>query len=72
MARLSDPHFATLSGYGRMGFLASHLNTSVPCWRAYCDETLEGETALSAVARLQSSTWWLNRLRRMHAAGASI
>ena len=67
MARLSDPHFATLSGYGRMGFLASHLNTSVPCWRAYCDETLEGETALSAVARLQSSTWWLNRLRRIHA-----
>ena len=67
MARTEDPHFSTLSGYGRMGFLASHLNTNVPAWRAYCDETLEAETALSAVARLQSSTWWLNRLRRMHA-----
>jgi len=67
MARTEDPYFATLSGYGRIGFLASHLNTSVPAWRAYCDETLEAETALSAVARLQTPAWWLNRLRRMHA-----
>lgn len=67
MARTSDPHFATLSGYGRMGFLANHLKTSVPCWTAYCKEELEAEDALKAVARLQSPQWWLNRLRRMHA-----
>lgn len=67
MARTSDPHFATLSGYGRMGFLANHLKTPVPCWTAYCKEELEAEDALKAVARLQSPQWWLNRLRRMHA-----
>lgn len=67
MARTSDPHFATLSGYGRMGFLANHLKTPVPCWTDYCKEELEAEDALKAVARLQSPQWWLNRLRRMHA-----
>lgn len=67
MARSSDPHFSTLSGYGRMGFLVSHLNVPVPCWTAYCKEELEGEEALGAVARLQSPQWWLNRLRRINA-----
>lgn len=66
-ARTTDPHFSTLSAYGRMGFLASHLNTAVPGWSAYCSEELEGEDALKCVARLQSPQWWLNRLRRMHA-----
>ncbi|WP_313396988.1 replication endonuclease [Atlantibacter hermannii] len=65
--RTTDPHFSTLSAYGRMGFLASHLNTAVPGWTAYCNEELEGEDALKCVARLQSPQWWLNRLRRMHA-----
>ncbi|QPB31313.1 replication endonuclease [Citrobacter amalonaticus] len=65
-SRTSDPHFSTLSGYGRMGFLASHLKTPVPGWEAYCKEELEAEDALKAVARLQSPQWWLNRLRRMH------
>ncbi len=65
--RTADPHFSTLSGYGRIGFLASHLNTAVPGWTAYCNEELEGEDALKCVARLQSPQWWLNRLRRMHA-----
>lgn len=66
LARTADPHFATLSGYGRMGFLVSHLNMPVPCWTAYCKEELEGEEALNAVARLQSPQWWLNRLRRIN------
>ena len=65
--RTADPHFSTLSGYGRIGFLASHLNTAVPGWTAYCNEELEGEDAIKCVARLQSPQWWLNRLRRMHA-----
>ncbi|MDM2835736.1 replication endonuclease [Citrobacter sp. Cpo091] len=67
LKRTSDPHFSALSGYGRIGFLASHLNTPIPCWSAYCKEELEGEEALNAVARLQSPQWWLNRLRRIHA-----
>ncbi|MCX9067680.1 replication endonuclease [Citrobacter portucalensis] len=66
LARTADPHFATLSGYGRMGFLVSHLNMPIPCWTAYCKEELEGEEALNAVARLQSPQWWLNRLRRIN------
>lgn len=65
--RTADPHFSTLSAYGRMGFLASHLNTPVPGWSLYCNEELEAEDALKSVARLQSPQWWLNRLRRMHA-----
>nr|WP_244207869.1 replication endonuclease [Citrobacter gillenii] len=66
LARTADPHFSTLSGYGRMGFLVSHLNVPVPCWTAYCKEELEGEEALCAVARMQSPQWWLNRLRRIN------
>ncbi|EKQ6730616.1 replication endonuclease [Escherichia coli] len=64
--RTTNPHFSTVSAYGRMGFLASHLNTPVPGWTAYCNEELEGEDALKYVARMQSPQWWLNRLRRMH------
>ena len=67
LARTGDPEFAALSGYGRIGSLASHLKTPIPGWEAYCKEELEAEDALRAVLRLESPQWWLNRLRRIHA-----
>lgn len=61
-AQDADSHRATQSAYGRIGYLASHLNCGVPGWRAWRENTLTGERALQAAARLQSSPWWLNRL----------
>ncbi len=35
-------------------------------WSRYCEEKLEAEEALRAVARLQSEKWWLGKIRRIH------
>ncbi|HBR1366643.1 TPA: replication endonuclease [Klebsiella pneumoniae] len=67
LEQTSDPEIAALSGYGRIGWLVTHLNMTPPGWSAYCSETLEAEEALCAVSRLESPSWWLNRLRRLHA-----
>lgn len=65
LAKTSDPSCAALSGYGRIASLAAHLKTPVPGWAAYCNEELIAEDALRVVLRLESPTWWLNRLRRL-------
>ncbi|AYN26556.1 replication endonuclease [Buttiauxella sp. 3AFRM03] len=62
-----DLEMAVISGYGRIGYLASHLNMGVPCWTAYCNEELDAETALCAVSRMETPRWWLNKLRQIHA-----
>ncbi|KNA29568.1 replication protein [Pantoea ananatis] len=67
LACTGDAAFASVSGYGRIASLALVLNTSIPGWSAYSNQTLEPEDALRCVLRLESPTWWLNRLRRIHA-----
>ncbi|WP_316503751.1 replication endonuclease [Klebsiella michiganensis] len=65
LERTQNLEFSVISGYGRIGFLASHLKTGIPGWQAYCKEELEAEDALRAVSRLESPKWWTNRLRRI-------
>lgn len=65
-AHTDDPEFATLYSYGAVASKARHLNIPVPGWSAYCNESLEAEDALRAVARLQSEKWWSGKLKRAH------
>ncbi|NNS09335.1 replication endonuclease [Erwinia sp. JH02] len=66
LSRHGDYEFAIISGYGRAGWLITHLNMTAPGWRAYCKEELTADDALRCVARIESSAWWLRRLRRLH------
>ena len=61
-----DVEFAILSGYGRAGWLITHLNMTAPGWEKYCQEELTAEEALCAAARIETPAWWLRRLRRLH------
>lgn len=65
-ARTGDPEFATLYSYGAVASKASRLNIPIPGWGGYCNESLEAEDALRAVARLQSEKWWSGKLKRIH------
>ena len=68
--KTADVEFSTLYAYG---FIASKATASISRsgWSRYCEEKLEAEEALRAVARLQSEKWWLGKIRRIHDAGAS-
>lgn len=63
----ADLEFSTLYTYGYIASKAHTLNIPIPGWDDYCDEELEPEEALRAVARLQSEKWWLGKLKRIHA-----
>ncbi|HHA1961943.1 replication endonuclease [Enterobacter hormaechei] len=65
-AHSDDPEFSTIYSYGAVASKARHLNIPVPGWEAYCNESLEAEDALRAVARLQSEKWWSGKLKRAH------
>lgn len=65
-AKTANPAFSTLYSYGYIASKATALNIAIPAWASYCDEELEAEEALRAVARLQSEKWWLNKIRRIH------
>lgn len=64
--RHGDYEFAIISGFGRAGWLITHLNMTAPGWQAYCKEELSAEDALRGAARIESPSWWLRRLRRLH------
>lgn len=66
VGRHGDYEFAIISGYGRAGWLITHLNMTGPGWGAYCNEELTAEDALRCAARIESPAWWLRRLRRLH------
>ncbi|MBD8169544.1 replication endonuclease [Erwinia persicina] len=66
VGRHGDYEFAVISGYGRIGWLITHLNMTAPGWGAYCKEELTAEEALRCVARIESPAWWLRRLRSLH------
>ncbi|EQA4235385.1 replication endonuclease [Serratia marcescens] len=61
-----DVSFAVLYAYGRAGWVVSHLNMFAPGWGSYCDMELTDVDALRCMARLESPSWWLRRLKRMH------
>ncbi|WP_347813430.1 replication endonuclease [Serratia marcescens] len=65
-AAADDLAFAVIYAYGRIGYLAQHLNMFAPGWQQYCSGQLSAEDATRAVARLESPAWWLRRLRRLH------
>ncbi|AXF75321.1 replication endonuclease [Erwinia tracheiphila] len=62
----SDLSFSVICAYGRAAWLVSHLNMFAPGWGAYCNEELSDADALRCAARLESPSWWLRRLRRVH------
>lgn len=64
--KTADVEFSTLYAYGFIASKATALNIAIPGWDKYCDEDLEAEEALRAVARLQSEKWWLGKIRRIH------
>lgn len=64
--KTADVEFSTLYAYGYIASKATTLNIAIPAWGQYCDEELEAEEALRAVARLQSEKWWLGKIRRIH------
>jgi len=66
MEKYGDAEFSILSGYGRAAWLITHLNMTAPGWQKYCAEELTAEEALCAAARIESPSWWLRRLRKMH------
>ncbi|MDF7662383.1 replication endonuclease [Erwiniaceae bacterium L1_54_6] len=66
MEKYGDAEFSILSGYGRAGWLITHLNMTAPGWEKYCSEEMTTEEALCAAARIESPAWWLRRLRKMH------
>lgn len=64
--KTTDVEFSTIYAYGAIASKATTLNISIPAWGRYCDEKLEAEEALRAVARLQSEKWWLSKIRKIH------
>lgn len=64
--KTADVEFSTLYAYGFIASKATALNIAIPSWSRYCEEKLEAEEALRAVARLQSEKWWLGKIRRIH------
>jgi hypothetical protein len=60
-----DMSFAVIYSYGRAAWLVSHLKMIAPGWGKYCPEALTDIDALRAMARLESSAWWLRRLTRV-------
>lgn len=64
--KTADVEFSTLYAYGYIASKAMTLNIAIPGWSRYCEEVLEAEEALRAVARLQSEKWWLVKIRRIH------
>ncbi|WP_279511157.1 replication endonuclease [Klebsiella pneumoniae] len=64
--KTADVEFSTLYAYGYIASKATALNIAIPGWGRYCEEELEAEEALRAVARLQSEKWWLGKIRRIH------
>ncbi len=64
--KTADVEFSTLYAYGFIASKATALNIAIPGWSRYCEEKLEAEEALRAVARLQSEKWWLGKIRRIH------
>ncbi|WP_395166112.1 replication endonuclease [Klebsiella pneumoniae] len=64
--KTSDVEFSTIYAYGAIASKATSLNIAIPGWDKYCDETLEAEDALRAIARLQKEKWWLSKIRRIH------
>lgn len=64
--KTTDVEFSTIYAYGAIASKAMTLNISIPAWGRYCDEKLEAEEALRAVARLQSEKWWLSKIRKIH------
>ncbi|PIF24136.1 replication endonuclease [Candidatus Pantoea floridensis] len=66
MEQTGDAEFSIISGYGRAGWLITHLNMTAPGWQRYCAEELTAEEALCSAARIESPSWWMRRLRKMH------
>lgn len=64
--KTADVEFSTVYAYGFIASKATALNIAIPGWSRYCEEKLEAEEALRAVARLQSEKWWLGKIRRIH------
>lgn len=64
--KTTDVEFSTIYAYGAIASKATALNIAIPLWGRYCDEKLEAEEALRAVARLQSEKWWLSKIRKIH------
>lgn len=64
--KTADVEFSTLYAYGFIASKATVLNIAILGWSRYCEEKLEAEEALRAVARLQSEKWWLGKIRRIH------
>ncbi|HBV2138059.1 TPA: replication endonuclease [Klebsiella variicola] len=64
--KTTDVEFSTIYAYGAIASKATALNIAIPSWGRYCDEKLEAEEALRAVARLQSEKWWLSKIRKIH------
>lgn len=64
--KTADVEFSTIYAYGAIASKATSLNIAIPGWDKYCDETLEAEDALRAIARLQKEKWWLSKIRRIH------
>ncbi|MBD0761297.1 replication endonuclease [Klebsiella variicola] len=64
--KTSDVEFSALYAYGFIASKATALNIAIPGWDKYCDESLQAEDALRALARLQKEKWWLSKIRRIH------
>ena len=64
--KTSDVEFSALYAYGFIASKATALNIAIPGWDKYCDESLQAEDALRAIARLQKEKWWLSKIRRIH------
>lgn len=64
--KTADVEFSTLYAYGFIASRATALNIAIPGWDKYCDESLQAEDALRAIARLQKEKWWLSKIRRIH------
>ncbi len=64
--KTADVAFSTLYAYGYIASKAIALNIAIPGWKQYCNETLQAEDALRALARLQKEKWWLGKIRRIH------
>ncbi|MND11412.1 Bacteriophage replication protein GPA [compost metagenome] len=64
--KTANVEFSTIYAYGAIASKAMTLNIAIPGWGRYCEEELEAEEALRAVARLQSEKWWLGKIRRIH------
>lgn len=64
--KTADVEFSTLYAYGFIASKATALNIAIPGWDKYCDESLQAEDALRAIARLQKEKWWLSKIRRIH------